>query len=274
MLEYNADTPTSLLESSVIQYHWLKDRFPHGDQFNSIHEELIARWDFIATPWDEEPTIHFTCVSEQLEDWGNTDYIRTTAEQAGLQTKMLSIETIGWDDQLQQFVDEENLVIQHLFKLYPWEWLLDDPYAPLIGKSAMRMQEPAWKLILSNKAILPLLWELFPNHPNLLPAYFASRQPINDVPFGNQYVKKPVFSREGANIEIYDGNQTTLLKTDGPYNLNKAVYQVFFPLPEFDGNYTVTGSWVIGGKSAGIGLREDESLITKNTSRFVPHYIR
>ena len=41
LLEYNADTPTALLEASVAQWFWLQDCFPTADQFNSIHERLI-----------------------------------------------------------------------------------------------------------------------------------------------------------------------------------------------------------------------------------------
>ena len=44
LLEFNADTPTSLLESAVCQWFWLQDCFPGCDQFNSLHERLIDRW--------------------------------------------------------------------------------------------------------------------------------------------------------------------------------------------------------------------------------------
>jgi glutathionylspermidine synthase len=267
MLEYNADTPTSLLESSVIQYDWLQAQFPQGDQFNSIHTALVQRWQTIAQQALTNYPVHFTYVADQWEDLGNTDYMRATAEQAGLSTIILAIENIGWDERLRQFVDEQNEVIHHLFKLYPWEWLLDDPYGAFLADTAMRIHEPAWKLVLSNKAILPILWELFPGHPNLLPAYTSPERLMG------QYVKKPAFSREGANIEICQGDPQTLICSGGPYDQKNSIYQALYPLPCFDGNYTVIGSWVIGGKAAGIGIREDKSLITKDTSRFIPHRI-
>jgi len=269
LLEYNADTPTSLLESSVVQYFWLQDQFPNGDQFNRLHTALLERWKNLA-PDIGSATVHFCHVSEHLEDLGTTDYLRATAEQAGLQTSLLPIEAIGWDESLERFVDDQDFVIEHLFKLYPWEWMLDEPYGQLMKQSGLRVKEPAWKLLLSNKAILPLLWELFPNHPNLLPSYTTPE------PLQGAYVKKPVFSREGANIEIREireNGANIALCTDGPYNAQQAIYQALCPLPCFDGNYTVLGSWVVGGKAAGIGIREDESMITKNTSRFIPHCI-
>lgn len=267
MLEYNADTPTSLLESSIIQYFWQQDYFPKCEQFNLIHSTLVQRWKTIFQPISPDEPIHFAYIAEQVEDLGNTQYMRSTADQAGLNTFLLPIDQIGWDNQLEQFVDDQDRVIHYLFKLYPWEWLLDDPYASKLIHPTLHIQEPAWKMVLSSKAILPLLWELFPNHPNLLPAY-SSPEPLQ-----GQYAKKPVFSREGANIELYQGNEAPSLYTNGPYSQEKSIYQALCPLPCFDGNYPVIGSWVIGGKAAGIGIREDESLITKNTSRFVPHCI-
>ncbi|MBV8843380.1 MAG: glutathionylspermidine synthase family protein, partial [Bryobacterales bacterium] len=44
LLEYNADTPTSLLEAAVVQWYWLEEAHPSCDQFNSIHDRLIAVW--------------------------------------------------------------------------------------------------------------------------------------------------------------------------------------------------------------------------------------
>ena len=50
------------------------------------------------------------------------------------------------------------------------------------------------------------------------------------------------------------------------------VYQAYQPLPVFDGNHALVGSWVIDGQSAGMCIREDSSPITSNSSSFVPHY--
>ena len=126
--------------------------------------------------------------------------------------------------------------------------------------------EPAWKSILSNKGILPILWELFPHHKNLLPAYF-------DGPNGLfNYVEKPIYSREGANITIFrNGMQAEA--SEGEYGDEGFIYQELFELPNYEGNYPIIGSWVIGGESAGMGIRENNLEITDNLSRFVPHFI-
>ena len=121
MLEYNADTPTGLLEASVAQWHWIEqvENIPNRDQFNSIHEDLIKRWKQLFTP---QSKIHFAaCQSAGREDWGNLEYLMDTAYQAGLNVSELSMDNIGWNGA--DFVDLHNQPIQHLFKLYPWEWI-------------------------------------------------------------------------------------------------------------------------------------------------------
>ncbi|MFZ6844368.1 glutathionylspermidine synthase family protein [Undibacterium sp. RuTC16W] len=264
MLEYNADTPTGLVESSVAQWYWLQDVLPHADQFNSLHEKLIARW----KTYPAKGMLHFVCAGGNEEDEGNLSYLRDTAIQAGCATKQCAIEDIGWDPSQAAFVDAMNVRIDNVFKLYPWEWLSRETFATHLLATPMRIIEPAWKMILSNKAILPVMWELFPHHPNLLPAFFDAWRIQGD------FVKKPLYSREGENISIYANG--TVLHTPGQYGAEGFIYQAYAPQPKFDDGitpaFTSIGSWVIGDDAAGIGIREDESLITKNTSRFIPHY--
>ncbi|MBA4395684.1 MAG: glutathionylspermidine synthase family protein, partial [Desulfobacca sp.] len=129
----------------------------------------------------------------------------------------------------------------------------------------LRIMEPPWKMILSSKGILPLLWELAPSHPNLLPCHF------HPGPLKGPYVRKPFFSREGTNISLYN-QWGPVMETEGPYGEEGFIYQKAQALPCFDGQYAVIGSWIINGQAAGIGIREDETPITRDTSRFVPHY--
>ncbi len=264
MLEFNADTPTSLYEAGIVQWFWLQDFDKNKDQFNSIHEKLIAYWKYLGT-YLQPGTLHFTCLKETLEDLTNTEYMRDCAIQAGLETKLVFIDDIGWDEALKIFRDLEDKPIKNVFKLYPWEWLMTDEFGKNILEDTNRTLwvEPSWKMLLSNKAILPILWELYPDCDYLLPSYFESDKLLN-------YVKKPILSREGANIEIVQNN-TTLQKTEGQYGKEGYIYQELFTLPEFDGNYPVIGSWVIGQEPAGMGIREANGLVTDNVSRFVPH---
>lgn len=262
LLEYNADTPTSLLEASVIQWFWLKDRFPHADQFNAIHEKLIDRWR--QWPHPRPGVIHFACSQGSGEDLGNIEYLMDTAIQGGMGVRHLFIEDIGWDASARLFVDGEDHPIDYLFKLYPWEWLVREEFGRFLPDAPLGILEPPWKMILSNKGILPILWELFEGHPNLLPASF-SREGIR-----GDFVKKPLFSREGSNVVICAAGKT--LETSGSYGAEGWVYQEYFPLPVFDGNHAVIGSWIIGGVPAGIGIREDRGPVTTNASRFIPHF--
>jgi glutathionylspermidine synthase len=260
LLEFNADTPTALLEAAVVQWFWLQERFPGADQFNAIHEQLIASWE----AWRGRGAVHFACAADSVEDFGNTEYLRDTAVQAGLETCRLHVEEIGWDASARRFVDLEHRPITTMFKLYPWEWLLAEQFGPFIPESGVRFIEPAWKLIMSCKGILALLWELFPDHPNLLPAFFDESRLAGDR------VVKPLYSREGGNVRITRGSE--VIVSSGSYGREGTVCQQYRPLPCFDGNFPVVGSWVIGGEPAGIGIREDRSEITTNTSRFIPHY--
>jgi glutathionylspermidine synthase len=262
MLEYNADTPTALLEASVIQWYWLQDVFPQADQFNSIHEKLIERWKAMRGALPADGRLYFSGDPESAEDQGNLDYLRDTATQAGLDATPIAISDIGWDGA--RFVDLEGRTISALFKLYPWEWMVREEFGHNLLARTMKVIEPPWKMMLSNKAILALLWEMFPGHPNLLAASFEPGR------FAADFVKKPLYSREGANVSITSGGRT--LEAPGAYGEEGFIWQAYHELPRFDGNYAVIGSWIVGEEPAGIGIREDDSPITKNSSRFVPHY--
>jgi glutathionylspermidine synthase len=266
LLEFNADTPTSLYEAGIVQWFWLQDFDKSKDQFNSIHEKLIAYWKYLKE-YLHKGNLHFSCLKETLEDLTNTEYMRDCAMQAGLDTKLVFIDDIGWDENNKAFVDLENEPIKNIFKLYPWEWLVDETFGKNFLEDSNRALwiEPAWKMTLSNKAILPVLWKLYPNHPYLLAAYYEQESLTS-------FVKKPILSREGANINMVDDGRVTHT-TEGQYGKEGYVFQDLFTLPDYNENYPVIGSWIIGQEPAGIGIREADSLVTDNKSRFVPHLI-
>ncbi len=268
LLEYNADTPTALLEAAVIQWYWLEQTQAGHDQWNSLHERLVACWQR-HTPRLPNRRVHFAYTEEEVtgEDLMTVTYLRETANQAGLQTETLLMEQVGWDHDHHRFVDQARQPITAIFKLYPWEWIFADPFGPYALQALEQTHwiEPTWKAILANKALLALLWERYPNHPNLLPAFLPSSGYLSS------YVRKPILGREGANVEIVTpGNR---FSTDGPYGAEGYVYQEYAPLPDFDGQYPVLGTWIIDGEAAGLGIRESDTLITDNQSRFVPHLI-
>lgn len=266
LLEFNADTPTSLFETGVVQWHWMQHYFgTTKDQFNSVHDQLILSWQNMI-PYLKGNTLHFTCMKDTLEDLTNVEYLRDCAIQAGIHTKLIYMDDIGWNGET--FVDLEDEVITDIFKLYPWEWMIFEPFALHIPNDLAEAQwiEPSWKMLLSNKAILAILWELFPNHPLLLETYFDSPKDMID------YVKKPLLSREGANVTLYK-NKTIVEATPGDYGQEGYICQELAPILKQETGYAIIGSWIIGQQACGITFRESDSLITTNKSRFVPHII-
>src|SRR5688500_895248 len=206
LLEYNADTPTALLEAAVVQWDWLKATDPHGDQFNNIPERLIEAWQGVRER-DDAP-LHFAALSGVVEDYITVEYLRDTAIQAGFETTYLDVEDIGWDAGRKRFVDPSGRPIHRAFKLYPWEWLVRDEFGKHVPNSPTFGMEPPWKMILSSKSILPLLYQMFPDSPFLLESSFD--------PLLGDHVKKPVHAREGANIQVVRDGRVAL-DTEGPY---------------------------------------------------------
>ena len=262
LLEYNADTPTALVEAAVAQWFWLQETHPDADQFNSIHERLIEAW----RRW-RGTTLHFSSVQNNPEDEQTVLYLRDTCEQAGVATRAVFVEDIGWSEARSCFVDLEGVPITHAFKLYPWEWLWHEEFGAQLSSATVQFIEPTWKMLLSNKGLLPILWELFPGHPNLLPAFESA------APLGSHYIRKPKLSREGANVSWIEGN-VTVEETPGDYGEEGHVYQAPAHIPAFDGNRPVCGLWIVDHEPAGLGIREDTRRITGNLSRFVPHFFR
>jgi glutathionylspermidine synthase len=271
LLEYNADTPTSIFEAAVFQWTWLEQAIErriipgHADQFNSIHECLIDAWKKVSAGRH----VHLAGTTENAEDAATLAYLEDTARQAGLATTLIDIEDIGLRDD-GSFADLDDRSIELVFKLYPWEWMFHDAFGARLADAPTRWIEPPWKAILSNKGILPLLWEMFPDHPNLLPAFFEDDP--NAAELGASFVRKPLYSREGANVAlISDG--VTVVEQQGPYGAEGFIRQALAPLPNFSQQYPVLGSWLIDHTPCGLSIREDENPITGNTSRFLPHAI-
>ena len=272
LLEYNADTPTSIFEAAVFQWTWLEQAIERKivpadcDQFNSIHERLITRW----TELGEGQHLHLAGTTESSEDAGTLAYLEDTASQAGLATTLIDIEDIGWREDGGGFVDLDGRDIAVAFKLYPWEWMFREAFGAKLSQAQTRWIEPPWKAVLSNKGILPLLWQMFPGHPNLLPAFFEDDPKAAGL--GDCFVRKPLYSREGANVAlIRDG--TAVVQQDGPYGGEGYIRQAYAPLPSLANSYPVLGSWLVDHTPCGLSIREDENPITGNSSRFLPHTI-
>jgi glutathionylspermidine synthase len=267
LLEYNADTPTTLLETAVVQWFWLEQKFPDADQFNSLHDKLVARWRVVAGMMPPGAKLHLSSLAGSLEERQTVAYLEDVALQAGLSTCHVLLDRIGWRAADGSFVDLGGDEIRFWFKLYPWEWLVRDEFGPHLLADRVGVVEPAWKMLLSNKAILPILWELFPDHPNLLPASFEPGQ------VGERWIAKPILAREGQNLTLVVPGEATL-RTEGSYGDSPVIYQEAVRLARFAGGNVVLGSWVVGDEAAGMIVREDARPIIVGDSRVVPHFFR
>lgn len=293
LLEYNADTPTSLYESAAFQWQWLEDQLAAGvlpegaDQFNGIHEALIERFREL---FEQNTDIHFTAMPDTPEDYATVESMAWAAREAGMGAHYTDLNKIAISKD-KQFLDDQDRVIGTLFKLYPWEDMLADDFGKHIKGAGCLFIEPAWKAVVSNKGLLPVLWQMFEGHPNLLPAFFAddvadalvaggqTAPEVADA-FGRiadqirtAHVVKPIFSREGASISIVEGGEVTETSPNTDYDRHPRIVQAYHPLPDFDGFRPVVGAWIVGHACAGIGMREDRSRITQDLSRFKPHFI-
>ena len=271
LLEFNADTPTTLYEAAIFQWEWLTEARELGlipdesDQFTELHDDLVAAMEALKV----DGVLHLACNPDIEDDYGTVEYLKEVAEEAGLETCFLALKDIGVDAD-GRFTDLDDRIITALFKMYPWDWLMDEEFGRHMPACGTQFIEPPWKSLLSNKGVLPFLWEMFGGHPNLLPAYFDDdpRAAVLD----DAYVRKPLLSRRGENIEVVKKGQS-LARTDGPYGEEGFIRQALHPLPEFDGHYALVGSWLVANRAAGIGVREGRSTIISEDADFVPHVI-
>lgn len=273
LYENNADTPTSLYETGFWQWLWLEEQVNAGklhrlsDQFNSLQEKLVQRFSHLKAKQPGK-TLYFACCKDTDEDRGTVQYLEDCATAAGINCRFIYIEDIGLSSD-NCFTDENDLEIEWMFKLYPWEFMFREAFSESLCLNNTQWIEPPWKSILSNKALLPMLWKMFPQHPNLLASYFEDDKAKSNL---RNFVRKPIFAREGANVSININGELSFA-SDGPYGDEGFIYQDYSPLPLFGNNFTLIGSWLIDNKAAGISVREDKNRITQDLSRYLPHII-
>ncbi|RUM56877.1 MAG: glutathionylspermidine synthase [Nautilia sp.] len=278
LIEFNADTPTALFESSIIQWALLKaNGIDEGMQFNFIYEALRDNFKRLATldenidNFDEVYEgwkILFSSVKGNLEEENTTRLLQSIAEEAGWNTNFAYIDEIEFSDEGVFFEGEKY---EFLFKLIPWEAIaIEEPELAEIMTNIVKNKQaiflnPAYTLLFQSKGIMKILWDLYPNHPLLLETSF---EPLEN----KKQVIKPTLAREGANIEIIDENREVLAKEEGEYNNFKKVYQEFVELEkDEEGNYYQAGVF-FAYEACGLGYRKG-GLILNNLSKFVGHIV-
>ncbi|MCX2683499.1 glutathionylspermidine synthase family protein [Campylobacter sp. MIT 21-1685] len=276
LLEFNADTPTTLFESAILQWALLKQNgMDESSQFNNIYESLMDNFKRLITL--EESTesfeehykgwkILFSSVAGSMEEELTTKLLAHIAKEAGFETDFAYVDEVEFSED-GIFKDGKNY--EYWFKLLPWEDIaIEEGELALLLTQIMRNQKaiilnPGYTLLFQSKGILKILWELYPNHPLLLE---TSDQPL----VAKSYVKKPVFGREGANISIVKDSKP-LCENGGPYGNGKFVYQEFTELNSHQNEYYQAGVF-FAYEGCGLGFRKG-SLILDNSSKFVGHSI-
>ncbi len=262
LLEYNADTPTTLYEAAEAQAEWAV-RNDVRAQFNGVHDALIVAFRKLAPAVPAGGRLHVTSRHSAFDTTATAAYVADCAAQAGLEIRTLDISEIGLSGR--RLVDVEARPITHLFKLYPWEWLANEDAAFFAALDDIGVLEPAWRAIASSKAILVELWEAAPECPYLLPSFWS------ESAIGGERVGKPLFGRQGANIIARFGDSERC--GEGPYGRQPLVWQARAAMPAFDARTPVFGVWVVAGEVCGLGIREDVTDVTGPGASFIPHRI-
>lgn len=263
MLEYNADTPEMILETGLIQKQWQAQCFKDAGQLNQLESELIKRWQWLKQKPGFPDVVHFMTLTEYKESKANIVYMANLAKEAGLATQLLSAHDFLWDHDARQFSREDARRIHAIFKIYPWEWMFASSHG-LLQAPEFYALEPPWKYLLSNKAMLALLWKLFPDHPNLLPTYFIPEA------FTTPVMKKACCSRNSESVFYCQDPNTT---QDYGSPLDRFIYQGVCQTKTFDQHFPIFGMFMVDSNAAGLGIREDSSLINTDANRFVPHTV-
>ena len=281
LIEFNADTPTSLFETAIIQWAMLKaNGLDEASQFNNLYEALKDNFKRIITldsdieKFEEYYSnlgwkILFSSISTSSEDINTTKLLEHIASEAGFNTDFEFIENVQFSDD-GIFKDDE--LFEFWFKLIPWENIaIEESELALILTEIIKEKKaiifnPAYTLMFQSKGFMKILWDLYPNHPLLLETSF---EPL----IGKKHVEKRCFGREGANTKIINSDGSIDEQTDGVYEGHKAIYQEYVEFPrDSNGNYYQAGVF-FAYEACGLGFRRGGKILN-NMSKFVGHIIK
>jgi len=267
LIEYNADTPATLPESTQMQVTWHAQRGQPHDQAPLNASALISRLAHLHAEGRIDQIVHITPYPDNLEDATHALYYERWARQAGLtavhcELKDLEVTTSG------RFL-HKGRIVNSMIRMYPWELMFRDRGARFLRDCGCSFLNPPWTALLSNKALLPALWRRHPGHPNLLAAGYTPDKSF----FGRNraYVEKPIHARGGENIRIIKNGRQICAET-GTYGAYRKIYQEFAD-HRIDGMTASVGAWVVGNRFAGLTMRESPDPIIRHTSPIVPHVI-
>ena len=281
LIEFNADTPTSLFETAIIQWAILKaNGLDEASQFNNLYEALKDNFKRIITlnsdieKFEEYYSnlgwkILFSSISSSIEDINTTKLLQHIASEAGFNTDFEYIENVQFSDD-GIFKDDE--LFEFWFKLIPWEDIaIQESELALILTEIIKEKKaiifnPAYTLMFQSKAFMKVLWDLYPNHPLLLETSF---EPLK----GKKQVEKRAFGREGANTKIINADGSIDTQTSGDYEGHKAIYQEYVEFPKDEKGDCYQAGVFYAYEACGLGFRKGGKILN-NMSKFVGHIIK
>ena len=279
LIEFNADTPTGLFETALLQWALLKhNNMDEKKQFNNVYEAISENFKRLITLFDETSEfdtrydgwkILFSSIAENDEEEATTRLLQQMATDAGFNTTFEYLENTHFDEN--GIYDANENDYEYWFKLYPWEDIAhDEPelattLTNIIENQKAIILNPAYTLLFQSKGMLKILCDLFPDSPYLLK---TSYEPLDGI----KQVEKTVFGREGANTKIINADGSVTEQTDGPYENYKKVYQEYVEFPkDIKGNKYQAGVF-FAYEACGMSFRKG-SEIMDNMSKFVGHVI-
>ena len=279
LIEFNADTPTSLFETAIIQWAMLKfNNLDEAAQFNDVYEALVENFKRLVTLQEDTSAfdeyyegwkILFSSIAGSVEDENTTRLLESAARDAGFECDFAFVDEVGFDDENGIFWNEQNW--EYWFKLIPWEMIaIDESDLALIIKNIIKNQKaiilnPAYTLLFQSKGIMKILWDLYPNHPLLLESSF---EPLK----GKKQVKKPFLAREGANVSIINSDGSIEIQNDGEYASGKFLYQEFADFAKDENGDSYQAGMFFAFEGCALGFRKGKDIID-NYSKFVGHII-
>jgi len=280
LLEFNADTPTALFETSIIQWAMLKkNNLEEGRQFNGLYEALVDNFKRLVILEEDVSNFEerydgwkflFTSVRGNSEEENTVRLLQHIANEAGYKTEFAFMDDVEFDEEEGISYQDENYELW--FKLIPWEDIaLEESDLAMILKNIIENKKailfnPAYTLLFQSKGLLKILWDLYPNHPLLLESSF---EPLE----GQKQVRKPIFGREGGSISILDEDGDVIEHVDDDYDNHKMIYQAYTELAtDVQGDSYQAGVFY-AYEACGLGFRKGGKILD-NMSKFVGHIIK
>ncbi|CAA6821546.1 MAG: Similarity with glutathionylspermidine synthase (EC, group 2 [uncultured Sulfurovum sp.] len=280
LLEFNADTPTALFETAIIQWAMLKkNNLEEESQFNGLYEALVDNFKRLVTLEEDVSTFEerydgwnflFTSVRGNSEEENTVKLLQHIADEAGFQTEFAYIDDIEFSEE--DGIEYNETSYELWFKLIPWEDIaLEESDLAMILSNIIKNQKaiifnPAYTLLFQSKGLLKVLWDLYPNHPLLLESSF---EPLE----GQKQVSKPIFGREGGNASILDENALEVESVGGDYANHKILYQAYTELATDTQGDSYQAGVFYAYEACGLGFRKGGKILD-NMSKFVGHIVK